>query len=196
VAPLKRVCVYCGSSQGADPAFADAAVAFGRALAGRGLGLVYGGGSIGLMGIVADAVLAAGGHVIGVMPASLVRREVAHLGLPDLHVVATMHERKARMADLADAFVALPGGMGTLDEMFEMLTWGQLGLHEKPCAFFDVAGYYTPLLAFLDHAVGQRLLKPEHRTMFLVDDDVERLLDRLSGFAPPVLDKWMDRVMR
>jgi uncharacterized protein (TIGR00730 family) len=193
---VQRVCVYCGSSPGSDPRFAEAAAAFGRALAVRGLSLVYGGGSIGLMGRLADAVLTHGGHVVGVIPAGLVRKEVAHLSLPDLHVVATMHERKARMADLADAFVALPGGMGTLDEIFEMLTWGQLGLHAKPCAFLDVAGYYGPLLAFLDRAVDSRFLKPEHRTMFLVDADPERLLDRLMSYQVPVLEKWLDRDMR
>ena len=193
---MKRVCVYCGSSPGADPAFGLAADQLGRALASRGLSLVYGGGSVGLMGRLADSVLAHGGHVIGVIPAGLVRKEVAHLGLPDLHVVATMHERKSRMADLAEAFVALPGGMGTLDEMFEMLTWGQLGLHSRPCAFLDVAGYFQPLLAFLDHAVTARFIKPEHRSMFLVDEDPELLLDRLKGFTVPTLEKWLDRVER
>jgi len=175
-----RVCVYCGSSLGRDPRFRDVATAFGHTLAARGLSLVFGGGSVGLMGCVADAVLSRGGHVIGVIPSGLVRREVAHLSLPDLHVVRTMHERKARMADLSDAFVALPGGMGTLDELFEMLTWAQLGLHAKPCAILDVAGYYGPLLTFLDHAVESGLIKAEHRSMLLVDDDPERLLDRLT----------------
>jgi uncharacterized protein (TIGR00730 family) len=190
---IRRVCVYCGSSPGADPRFASAAHRFGALLADRGLALVYGGGSVGLMGRVADAALARGGHVIGVIPAGLVRKEVAHLALPDLHVVATMHERKARMADLADAFVALPGGMGTLDEMFEMLTWAQLGLHRKPCGFLDVAGFYGPLLAFLDHAVDARFLKPEHRSIFVVDDDPARLLERVLHFEAPVLEKWLDR---
>lgn len=177
---LSRVCVYCGSSEGSDPRFVEVATAFGHALAARGLSLVFGGGSIGLMGRLADAVLARGGHVIGVIPSGLVRREVAHLSLPDLHVVRTMHERKMRMAELSDAFVALPGGMGTLDEMFEMLTWAQLGLHAKPCAILDVNGYYGPLLAFLDHAVDNGLIKAEHRAMLLVDDDPERLLARLG----------------
>jgi uncharacterized protein (TIGR00730 family) len=193
---LSRVCVYCGSSPGADPRFSAAADTFGALLAQRGLALVYGGGSVGLMGRVADAALARGGRVIGVIPAGLVRKEVAHLGLSDLHVVATMHERKARMADLADAFVALPGGMGTLDEMFEMLTWAQLGLHRKPCGFLDVAGFYRPLLAFLDHAVEERFLKPEHRSIFVVDDDPSRLLERVLRFEAPALEKWLDRDRR
>jgi uncharacterized protein (TIGR00730 family) len=194
--PLTRVCVYCGSSSGLDAAFARAAERFGRALAARGITLVYGGGSVGLMGRLADAVLAHGGRVIGVIPAGLVRREVAHLGLPDLHVVATMHERKARMADLADAFVALPGGMGTLDEMFEMLTWGQLGLHAKPCAFHDVGGYYAPLLALLDRLVESGFLRPDHRAMAIVEDDPERLLDRLEVHVAPRTEKWLDPASR
>jgi uncharacterized protein (TIGR00730 family) len=190
---MQRVCVYCGSSPGAEPRFAKAADDLGRAIVERGLSLVYGGGSIGLMGRVADAVLSRGGRAIGVIPSALVRREIAHLSLSDLHVVATMHERKARMADLADAFIALPGGMGTLDEMFEMLTWGQLGLHAKPCGFLDVAGYFRSLLEFLDQAVEQRFLKIEHRTMFLVDDEPWRLLDRLATHRMRSGEKWMDR---
>jgi len=190
---IQRVCVYCGSSHGADPAFGDAADTFGRALARRGITLVYGGGLVGLMGRVADAALAEGGRVIGVIPAGLVRREVAHRGLSDLHVVSTMHERKARMAELSDAFVALPGGMGTLDEMCEILTWAQLGLHAKPCAFLDVAGYYQPLMAFFDQVVQQRFLKPEHRDIFLVDNDPERLIDRLAQHRVPEVDKLLEK---
>lgn len=189
---IERVCVYCGSSHGADPVFAASAEAFGRAVARRHLTLVYGGGLVGLMGRVADAALSAGGRVVGVIPAGLVRREIAHRGLSDLHVVATMHERKARMADLSDAFVALPGGMGTLDEMFEILTWAQLGLHAKPSAFLDVAGYYRPLLHFLDRAVEHHFVKPEHRELFIVDDDPERLLDRLTQHTVPLVDKLLD----
>lgn len=193
---IRRVCVYCGSSPGADPAFGVAADGLGRLLASRGMVLVYGGGSVGLMGRLADAVQAGGGRVIGVIPAALVRKEVAHLGLSDLHVVATMHERKARMADLADAFVALPGGLGTLDEMFEMLTWGQLGLHGKPCGFLDVAGYYAPLLTFLDRAVQAGFVKPEHRDLVLVDEDPARLLDRLATVGTHTSEKWIDRDTR
>jgi uncharacterized protein (TIGR00730 family) len=193
---MTHVCVYCGSSPGADPRFAAAADTFGRELAARAMTLVYGGGSVGLMGRVADAARQAGGRVVGVIPAALVRREVAHFDLPDLHVVATMHERKARMADLSDAFVALPGGIGTLDEIFEMLTWAQLGLHGKPCAFLNVAGFYDPLLAFLDRIVEYRFLPPDHRKLFLVDDEPARLLTRLAGHSAAVTGKWLDRASR
>jgi uncharacterized protein (TIGR00730 family) len=192
---LRRVCVFCGSSSGADPAFASAAGRLGALLASRGIGLVYGGGSIGLMGVLADAALRAGGHVIGVIPSALALKEVAHDGLPDLRIVATMHERKALMAELADAFVALPGGLGTLDELFETLTWAQLGIHRRPCGLLDVAGYYQPLLAFLDRAVDARFLRREHRDLLLVDADPVRLLDRLGRYSPPAeTDKWIDVV--
>ena len=193
---IERVCVFCGSSAGADPRHLEAAVSFGRVLAERRIGLVYGGASVGLMGALADAVLSGGGHVTGVIPASLARRELAHEALPDLRVVATMHERKALMADLADAFVALPGGIGTLDETFEILTWAQLGLHRKPLGLLDVAGYYQPLLAFLDHAVAQRFLRPEHRAQVLVADDPRRLLDVLAHCEMPEIDKWIGRDSR
>lgn len=192
---LRRVCVFCGSSSGADPAFASAAARFGALLASRGIGLVYGGGSVGLMGVLADAALRAGGHVIGVIPSALALKEVAHDGLPDLRIVATMHERKALMADLADAFVALPGGLGTLDELFETLTWAQLGIHRRPCGLLDVGGYYQPLLAFLDRAVDMRFLRREHRDLLLVDEDPERLLDRLARYSPQAeTDKWIEAV--
>jgi hypothetical protein len=192
---LRRVCVFCGSSSGADPAFASAAARFGALVASRGIGLVYGGGSVGLMGVLADAALRTGGHVIGVIPSALALKEVAHDGLPDLRIVATMHERKALMADLADAFVALPGGLGTLDELFETLTWAQLGIHRRPCGLLDVGGYYQPLLAFLDRAVDMRFLRREHRDLLLVDEDPERLLDRLARYSPPAeTEKWIDVV--
>jgi uncharacterized protein (TIGR00730 family) len=190
---MKRICVFCGSSPGALPAYGEAAVHLGRLLASRGLGLVYGGGNVGLMGIVANAVIAAGGEVTGVIPHALLRREVGHGSLPDLRVVGTMHERKALMAELADGFIAMPGGIGTLDEWFEIWTWAQLGLHRKPCGLLDVAGYYGPLISFLDHMVEQRFLRDSHRAMVLVDDDPERLLDRMAGFAPPEVEKWIDR---
>jgi hypothetical protein len=154
---------------------------------------VYGGGNIGLMGVVADAVLAAGGEAIGVIPRGFVEKEVAHDGLSDLRIVSSMHERKAMMADLADAFVALPGGLGTLEEMFETWTWGQLGLHAKPCGLLDVAGYYGPLLAFLDHAVAEGFIKPRHRALLLAERDPGALLDRLAAFRPPRIEKWLDR---
>lgn len=190
---MKRVCVFCGSSAGSDAQYLEAARSLGLAIAGRGLDLVYGGAGVGLMAALADAALAAGGHVIGVMPARLVEKELAHARLPDLRVVASMHERKALMADLADAFIALPGGIGTLDETFEILTWAQLGLHEKPCGLLDVAGYYRTLLAFIDHAVTARFVRPEHRAMILVDTEAGRMLDRLQAFRPPRIEKWLDR---
>ena len=177
--------VFCGSRDGARPEYRDAAHALGRTLAARGVGVVYGGASVGLMGAVADAALAAGGEVIGVIPRSLVAREIAHAGLTGLHVVDTMHERKARMAAVADAFVALPGGVGTLEELFEVWTWGQLGLHAKPCGLLDVAGYYAPLLAFVDRGVAEGFIRPAQRQTLIVDDDASRLLDRLAAVTAP-----------
>jgi uncharacterized protein (TIGR00730 family) len=188
---MRRICVFCGSSLGADRRYAHAARDLGAAIAGCGLGLVYGGASVGLMGTLADAVLQQGGHVTGVIPSALVTKEIAHPALSDLRVVATMHERKALMADLADAFVALPGGIGTLEETFEVLTWAQLGLHRKPVGFLDTAGYYRPLLEFLDHAVVARFIKPEHRGLFIVDQDAPTLLQRLADHSPPAVEKWM-----
>jgi uncharacterized protein (TIGR00730 family) len=197
---LKNVCVYCGSSVGDDPAYATAAVALGRELAARGVGLVYGAGNVGLMGVVADAALAAGGKVVGVIPEALARWEVAHGGLTEIHVVQTMHERKALMADLSDAFIALPGGFGTLEELFEVLTWTQLGFHRdvpnKPCGILNVAGFYDPLLAFLDGMVERRFLRPEHRALALAAPDVHTLLAALEDFAPPAVPKWWDRELR
>jgi hypothetical protein len=189
---VKHICVFCGSSAGDDPRFLETARRTGALLAVRGLGLVYGGATVGLMGAVADAVLERGGHVTGVIPSRLVERELAHHGLPDLRVVASMHERKALMADLADGFVALPGGIGTLEETFEVLTWAQLGLHHKPIGILDVAGYYAPLLTFLDHAVASRFVRREHRDMLLVDPDPGRLLDRLAAHVPVDVEKWID----
>jgi len=190
---LRRVCVFCGSSPGARPEYRATAEALGRMLAARGLGLVYGGGNVGLMGVLADAALAAGGEVIGVIPRALVDLEVAHTGLRDLRIVDSMHERKAAMAELAGAFVALPGGIGTLEELFEVWTWAQLGLHAKPCALLDVAGYYAPLVAFLEHAVAARFLRPVHRAMLTVTADPQALLDHLAAYSPPVVAKWIDR---
>ena len=184
-----RVCVFCGSSIGADPAYRDAAEHVGRTLAERGAGLIYGGAAVGTMGALADAALAAGGHVTGVIPQSLVDREVAHPRLSDLHVVADLHERKAKMASLADAFLVLPGGAGTLEELFEVFTWAQLGLHHKPIALLDVAGFYQPMLRFLDHMAGQGFLRPEYRDMLIVDTDVAAVLDRYAGHRV-LQDKW------
>ncbi|WP_437566305.1 TIGR00730 family Rossman fold protein [Sorangium sp. So ce542] len=188
---LSRICVYCGSSAGASPAYRAAAVQVGELLAARGIGLVYGGGHVGLMGAVADAVLAAGGEAIGVIPRFLNRREIEHRGLTELHVVETMHERKAKMAALSDAFVALPGGIGTLEELFEVWTWTQLGSQEKPVGLLDVAGYYRPLIAFLDHVVAEQFLKPGHRAMLQVESDAEALLGLLAAWRPTVEYKWM-----
>jgi uncharacterized protein (TIGR00730 family) len=189
---MKRVCVFCGSAVGANPLYAEAAAKLGRTLARRGLGLVYGGGSIGLMGAVADAVLAEGGEVVGVIPKALQLRELAHGRLTTLHVVGSMHERKAKMAELAHAFIALPGGIGTLEEFAEILTWAQLGLHQRPCGLLDVAGYYRPLIAFFDHSAAEGFVRPEHRQLVLVADDPEVLLDRFLAWQPPGLERWLD----
>jgi uncharacterized protein (TIGR00730 family) len=188
---IKRVLVFCGSSPGARPEYAQAAGELGALIARRGLGLVYGGASVGLMGAVADGALAAGGEVIGVIPRQLVKREIAHTGLTDLREVGTMHERKALMAELSDAVIALPGGTGTLDELFELFTWSQLGLHRMPIGLLDVAGYWQPLLAMLDHMVAERLLRSEHRETLLVDTDPAALLDRLAAYRHQAVDKWM-----
>ena len=190
---MQRICVFCGSSAGARPAYEAAAREIGRLLAERNLGLVYGGARVGLMGAVADAALAAGGEVIGIIPHSLVRKEVAHEALHDLRIVGSMHERKAQMADLADAFVALPGGCGTFEEFFEVVTWAQIGLHRKPCGLLNVAGYYDPLLALLDHAVAERFVRPEHRRIVVTDTDPARLLDTLQTYRTPLVEKWLDR---
>jgi uncharacterized protein (TIGR00730 family) len=181
---LKRVCVYCGSREGSKPAYAQAARDLGAALARRGIGLVYGGGRIGLMGVVADAVLAEGGSVTGVIPRALVSKEVAHLDLKDLRVVGSMHERKALMAELSDAFIAMPGGFGTFEEMFEVLTWAQLRFHQKPCGLLNVEGFYDGLLSFLDHAMAEDFIRAQLRASVLVETDPARLLDLLDAVAP------------
>ncbi|HXV11262.1 MAG TPA: TIGR00730 family Rossman fold protein [Burkholderiales bacterium] len=190
---MKSVCVFCGSNTGRGEAYGMAARALAEAVARRGLRLVYGGGSIGLMGVLAEAALAANGHVIGVTPRRLLEREVVHKGLTELHVVETLNERKTLMAELADAFIALPGGIGTLDEMFEMLSWNQLGFHYKPCGLLDAAGYFERLMAFLDHSVAERFVTPEHRSMLIVERDPDRLLMRLASEPPPRVSKWLDR---
>jgi len=191
---VQRVCVFCGSSPGARPAYAEATAEVGRLLAGEGIGVVYGGGHVGLMGVLADSAMAAGGEVIGVMPQALVDREIAHTGIADLRVVQSMHERKALMAELADAFIALPGGAGTLDELFEIYTWSQLGIHTKPCGLLDVEDYWAGLVGFLDHAVRERFLREEHRASLIVEREPARLLDRLRDHRPgATTPKWMDR---
>lgn len=188
---IKRVCVFCGSSAGLDPQYAAAARALGRTLGVHGIDLVYGGASVGLMGIVADAALEYGCGVTGVIPESLVRQEVAHTGLDDLRVVGSMHERKALMAELSDAFVALPGGLGTLEEIFEVWTWAQLGHHRKACALLNVGGYYDDLLGFLETVETSGFLKARHRQMLIVADEPEALLDGLDRFIAPSLPKWI-----
>jgi uncharacterized protein (TIGR00730 family) len=193
---MKTLCVYCGSNAGSQPIYTERAIALGTRMAKDGITLVYGGGNVGLMGVVADAVLDAGGEVIGVIPEQLVNWEVAHKGLTKLEVVASMHERKARMFDLSDGFVALPGGFGTLDEMFEMLTWRQLGIGDKPCAFFDVDGFYTPLMGMLDRMVAERFLHPEQREDLWHGDDLDAMLAWMQAYTPAKADKWMDEKRR
>lgn len=192
--PFERVCVFCGSSVGANRAYAGAARTFGRLLAREKLTLVYGGGTIGLMGMIASAVMRYGGSVIGVIPQALARREVAKTDITDLRIVGTMHERKAMMAELSDAFVALPGGMGTLEEFSEMVTWAQLGIHRKPCGLLNVAGYYDDIIGFFDHAVTERFLKPEYRSLILIDDNPRRMIELLRSYRPPLhIEKWAAR---
>ena len=189
---MRSVCVYCGSNAGSRPVYAERAAELGKRLAADGLAVVYGGGNVGLMGIVADAALAAGGDVIGVIPDQLVGWEVAHRGVTRLEVVANMHERKARMFDLSDAFVALPGGFGTMDEMFEMLTWRQLGLVDKPCAFLDVDGFYAPLVAMMDRMVAERFLHADQRRDLWHGEDIGAMLAWMHAYVPAQADKWLD----
>lgn len=190
---MKSVCVFCGSSEGADPAYLAAARATGTELVRRGLTLVYGAGSVGLMGAVADAALAAGGEVVGVIPEHLMGVEVDHRGLTELHVVPSMHARKALMAERADAFLALPGGFGTFEEVLEILTWSQLGLHRKGVGFLDVAGYYAPLLRFFEQAVAAGFVREANLTLYDADSDVGALLDRLARWEPVTTTKWQER---
>ncbi len=190
---MNSVCVFCGSSPGGAPAYMASARAVGREVAARGLTLVYGGAHVGLMGAVADAALAAGGQVVGVLPVALERKEIAHTRLSKLEIVGSMHERKARMAELSDGFVALPGGAGTLEEIFEIWTWGQLGFHGKPAGFLNVAGYFDKLAAFLDHTVAEAFVKPVHRQMLNFHDDPAALLDALAAYQAPAAEKWLER---
>jgi uncharacterized protein (TIGR00730 family) len=193
---ISSVAVYCGSNLGTDPAYAQAAASLGRTLAERGLRLVYGGGRVGLMGTVADAVTQHGGEAHGVITEALQAKEIAHDGLTSLTVVKTMHERKAAIADAADAFIMLPGGFGTFDEFFEVVTWTQLGIHAKPCAIMDAAGFFAPLRALLDGAVTAGFVHPAHRDMVIVEDEPARLLDRLAAWTPVTVSKWLDRADR
>jgi len=193
---MKSICVYCGSNSGSKPTYTERAMALGDRIAREGLSLVYGGGNVGLMGIVADAVLQAGGEVVGVIPEQLVNWEVAHKGVSRLEVVGSMHERKQRMFDLADAFVALPGGFGTLDEMFEMLTWRQLGIGNKPCAFLDVDDFYDPLIGMIDRMVAERFLHPDQRADLWHGDDIDAMLEWMRGYTPASASKWIDEKRR
>jgi len=188
---MKSLCVFCGANLGRRPGYRRAAEHLGESLADRGVTLVYGGGNVGLMGALADASLARGGRVIGVMPRALAEKEIAHTGLSEMHVVGSMHERKAMMADLADAFLTLPGGFGTWDEFCEALTWSQLGLQKKACAFLNVEGYYDALLALADRAAADGFIREEHRDLMLVDSDAEKLLDRLENYEVPYVPKWV-----
>ncbi len=188
---MKRICVYCGSNPGRQPIYREAAAALGRELVARNIGLVYGGASIGVMGAVADAVLQNGGEAIGVIPQGLATREVAHTQLSELIVVTSMHERKAMMAELSDGFVALPGGWGTFEEIFEILTWAQLGIHAKPCGLLNIANYYDHLALFLQHAMDERFVREEYKPMIIMEQQPARLLDRFTNYQPPSVRKWI-----
>jgi uncharacterized protein (TIGR00730 family) len=187
-----RICVFCGSSPGNHPLYAEHAAAFGRFLAARGIGLVYGGAQLGLMGVLANAALDAGGHVTGVIPQAMVDREIVHRGVSELRVVSSMHERKAQMAELSDAFVALPGGIGTFEELFEVWTWSQLGLHTKPCGVLNVRGFYDGLSSFLDHVSSEGFLRPVHRAALLIEREPEALLAALLRYRAPPVPNWLD----
>jgi uncharacterized protein (TIGR00730 family) len=193
---MKRICVFCGSSAGSQPEYREGAEQLGAELTRREIGLVYGGGNVGLMGAIADSVLKSGGEAIGVIPEHLMKREIGHNRLTKLHIVRSMHERKALMADLSDAFIALPGGFGTLEEFFEVLTWSQLGLHAKPCGIVNVLGYYTPLLRMLDHAVDERFLKPQNRALVIARETPAELLQAFEDWRPVHVEKWLDRDTR
>ena len=186
---MKNLCVFCGSSFGSDPKYAQAAERLGAIIAGRKLGLVYGGGRVGLMGEIADTVIKAKGHVIGVIPKQLHEREVSHNGISDLRVVDSMHERKALMAELSDGFIAMPGGFGTIEEIFEVITWAQLNFHNKPCGLLNINGYYDNLIKFLDNTVKEKFVEPENRAIILIDKDPETLLEKMFNYVPPKVDK-------
>ncbi|MBF0276879.1 MAG: TIGR00730 family Rossman fold protein [SAR324 cluster bacterium] len=190
---IKRICVFCGSSPGRHPKYLEGAKQLARVLVSQGIHLVYGGANVGVMGILADTVLEGGGEVTGIIPQALVQKEVGHQGLTDLRIVASMHERKAMMADLADGFIALPGGLGTLEELFEVLTWAQLGFHEKPCGLLNICGYYDKLIAFVEHAIDELFVKEEHRSILLLEENPEKLLDRFKTYQAPRLKKWIEK---
>jgi uncharacterized protein (TIGR00730 family) len=190
---LKSICVYCGSSPGRLNAYSTAASALAASLVEQNIRLVYGGANVGIMGLLADTVLRLGGEAVGVIPEALVQKEVAHTGLTELHVTQSMHERKTLMAELSDGFVALPGGIGTLEELFEVWTWAQLGFHDKPCGLLNVEGYFDSLALFLDHAADEQFVKQPHRSMLIVESDSKKLLERFRNYVPPVITKWLDK---
>ena len=190
---MKRICVYCGSNPGKSAEFLESARSLARELVQREICLVYGGASVGIMGEIADTVLAGGGEVIGVIPQALVDKEVSHAGLTELKIVDSMHERKEIMADISEGFIALPGGLGTIEEIFEVLTWAQLGFHKKPCALLNVKGYYDKLTQFLNHAVAEGFIANPHREMLLVEDEPHRLLEIMAAYNAPAVDKWIGR---
>jgi uncharacterized protein (TIGR00730 family) len=190
---MTRICIFCGSTTGTRPSYADAARAMGQALVRGRIGLVYGGGCVGLMGTIADAVMRGGGEVIGVIPEALVTRELAHGDITQLIIVHSMHQRKAKMAELSDAFIAMPGGYGTFEEFCEIITWAQLGLHRKPCGLLNVDGYYDPLLMLFDHAVTEGFLRPVNRQLVIEETDPDRLLEALASCTPPPTEKWIGR---
>jgi len=190
---MKRICVFCGSNGGADPIFMETAGQVGEFLAANNIELVFGGGRVGLMGKIADTVMAKGGRVIGVIPESLAIKEVAHQGLTELHVVNSMHDRKALMADLSDGFIAMPGGFGTFEEFCEIVTWAQLGIHQKPCALLNVNGFYDHLIALFDHSAAQSFIRNEHRGLVLVGTEISSLFESMKNYEPPVIEKWIDK---
>ncbi len=190
---MKNLCVYCGSSSGRISDYALAARQLAKAMASKGIGLIYGGASVGIMGEIADSVLKEGGNVIGVIPKGLFRKEVAHTGITELREVSSMHERKSLMADLSDGFIALPGGLGTLEEIFEIITWSQLGMHQKPCGLLNVCHYYDKLIGFLDHAVSEQFIKTTHRSTILIDECPDALLEKFEVYKAPETAKWIDR---
>ncbi|MBM4208452.1 MAG: TIGR00730 family Rossman fold protein [Gammaproteobacteria bacterium] len=190
---INSICIYCGSSSGRREAYAESAYAIAAALTRRDISLVYGGASIGIMGQVADRVLQLGGKVIGVIPKALAHKEVAHENLTELHITQSMHERKLRMTELADGFIALPGGIGTLEELFEIWTWAQLGFHDKPCGLLNVAGYYDSLIQFLDHVQAEQFVRPQHRDILMVESESDALLDRFTHYQPPEIKRWVSR---
>ncbi|MCD9188106.1 MAG: TIGR00730 family Rossman fold protein [Pyrinomonadaceae bacterium] len=190
---MKRICVFCGSNPGIDPIYPETAEKVGKFLVSENIELVYGGGRVGLMGKIADTVMQNGGKVIGVIPHDLSEKEVAHQNLTELHIVDSMHERKAMMAELADGFIALPGGVGTFEEFCEIVTWAQLGIHTKPCALMNVGGFYDPFIAMLDHSMNQGFIRPEHRALVLVESEIGKLFQLMKAFRPPIIEKWLHK---